>query len=719
MDPLHCGLERNPLHDNVNDGFVINGKAVASKGFADDTWIVSGSEAGFKRLHEWMLAFCLLNGFVLHQDKSQATGRNAAGLPMRTGLVSIYGKPLVPVPPNKAIRYMGSLIQMDLESQSQISSISSVIGFYTHLAIEARLSVTMAVFFFNTYLMPKLELPLRTACPTADQASKWDAIIGRAISFLARSPQILKAAALSASLGLILPSSLEKISKISESFHRVNGVPGTVATHFAMNRWQDAAAGGVHRSHFNRASRSIVLANDLDISFQPALQRRSWSDQLGVPFGCIVHNGVLDELRLPVVKGHFGSWGTSFANHRATVYAVSSAPNSSVDPQNVQPAGWAFCVVDDALKRAIPPVIDKRTVAKASKAALVVGDQLPSSAPSGFYVANLFALAHALLGLPFSWDLNVYCGASCISALEAFRAVRSHRSQMRLVGRPVLAIIERCLCSRSSAGAITTLSAMPKSSDMSPLDKVARHAASQCAASARGQSKMPFRPLPVHLGELSVSMSHRRRVIVGDPRKEVRRVVNAQILSSWTSSTSQGLLAHAGSDEFLRDINSYIREGALSEADYAMALRLVCNCTEFSYNADGHGHTEVLCMMCEGKLLSDVYHLLSCDSDLSRKSRCDLVQTLLDLLANSSSSVVTSSWVLKHRDSPLMLVIADLFGASLSAHRIRVAIGAFSKTEFSGAMAIAGVSDSSLWPVLGRQVRLLLFSHVRNEWLRR
>jgi hypothetical protein len=77
IDPLHCGLEQNPLFDNVSDGYTIAGVCVASKGFADDVWVVSSSIDGLKRMHRWVVAFCDFNGLKLHEGKTVLVGRNA------------------------------------------------------------------------------------------------------------------------------------------------------------------------------------------------------------------------------------------------------------------------------------------------------------------------------------------------------------------------------------------------------------------------------------------------------------------------------------------------------------------------------------------------------------------------------------------------------------------------------------------------------------------
>jgi hypothetical protein len=47
LDPLHCGLEYNPLYGGCTDGYNLDrDMRIASKGFADDTWVVSETVDG-------------------------------------------------------------------------------------------------------------------------------------------------------------------------------------------------------------------------------------------------------------------------------------------------------------------------------------------------------------------------------------------------------------------------------------------------------------------------------------------------------------------------------------------------------------------------------------------------------------------------------------------------------------------------------------------------
>jgi hypothetical protein len=154
MDPLHCGLDTNPLFGGTHDGYIFAGRSIASKGFADDTWIVSGSIDGLKRMHRWVVAFCKLNGMQLHEGKTLYIGRTETQDQVPDGIISINSVPILAVPLGMSVRYLGAQIAMDLKTTDQCSQISQTIGFYCHKALKYHLTVDQAVSLFNTTSWP-------------------------------------------------------------------------------------------------------------------------------------------------------------------------------------------------------------------------------------------------------------------------------------------------------------------------------------------------------------------------------------------------------------------------------------------------------------------------------------------------------------------------------------------------------------------------------------
>ena len=88
MNPLHVGLETNPLKKfkGKKDGYVIASRTskehmiIGSKGYADDTLVISASEKGRDRMAKWVNEFCIVNRISMNKSKTRVFGRDDKGL---------------------------------------------------------------------------------------------------------------------------------------------------------------------------------------------------------------------------------------------------------------------------------------------------------------------------------------------------------------------------------------------------------------------------------------------------------------------------------------------------------------------------------------------------------------------------------------------------------------------------------------------------------------
>jgi hypothetical protein len=80
MNPLHMGMNANPLHGGRNDGYKIVNREnkettqIGSKGFADDTAAVTRSRKGMLRMAEWVNEFCEVNRVSMNETKNLLFG---------------------------------------------------------------------------------------------------------------------------------------------------------------------------------------------------------------------------------------------------------------------------------------------------------------------------------------------------------------------------------------------------------------------------------------------------------------------------------------------------------------------------------------------------------------------------------------------------------------------------------------------------------------------
>ena len=267
MDSLHCGFEVNPMHDSAKDGFVLAPSlSVASKGYADDTYAVSESLPGLHRMNDFASCWAKFNLMSFHPKKSILVGRDPGGECMVNANEIVVNDVNVEVTPLSAsIDYVGGCIAMDLSSHAAVASVSKSVAFFSHLAHKYRMRIDWATFFFNTYLLPRLEHKLRHVQPTQQQAHEWDMSIVRCFNSLSNAQFCLKPEALSLVTGIRLPSVMEKVVKLSEGFLRLNGTSQSSVS--ARLRWQARNQEGI-RSKFNRLTRLSSLANELGWGFE-------------------------------------------------------------------------------------------------------------------------------------------------------------------------------------------------------------------------------------------------------------------------------------------------------------------------------------------------------------------------------------------------------------------------------------------------------------------
>jgi hypothetical protein len=110
-------------------------------------------------------------------------------------------------------------------SAQQRKSVDMVMLF-TRVVSKFKLSVGRAVFMFNVFLLPKLELALHYVhgCDTIEWVMNLDRLLIGSIKHAVKSPLMLSHSAVALAIGLTLPSWLDRetSAKVSEVFLRMN-----------------------------------------------------------------------------------------------------------------------------------------------------------------------------------------------------------------------------------------------------------------------------------------------------------------------------------------------------------------------------------------------------------------------------------------------------------------------------------------------------------------
>ena len=126
MDELHSNLREFDLGYKLDDGPRVN-----SRGYCDDTGIVSNSFENVKRMNnEVVFPFSQKHGLLINEIKTKVTGRHADGTAL-TDTMSWpgSGRSFVTIDPKETVRYLGAHISLDLDwsiSTDQENGVPSV-----------------------------------------------------------------------------------------------------------------------------------------------------------------------------------------------------------------------------------------------------------------------------------------------------------------------------------------------------------------------------------------------------------------------------------------------------------------------------------------------------------------------------------------------------------------------------------------------------------------
>jgi hypothetical protein len=170
MDLMHAGLDKNPLYNNDQYGYILDEsiKPIADKCYADDTFLLSSTKDGITRMNEWVNTFCEYNYISMNPTKTKIFGmdqnRKSVDFTLPVIQHSKKGTTFIEVnaqDANKHIKHLGLWINMNLDWSKATRDLSKTVGWHRHLIISNNIQAEAATYLINTVLTPKLEYRLR------------------------------------------------------------------------------------------------------------------------------------------------------------------------------------------------------------------------------------------------------------------------------------------------------------------------------------------------------------------------------------------------------------------------------------------------------------------------------------------------------------------------------------------------------------------------------
>jgi exonuclease III/ribonuclease HI len=585
LDALHCVLHANPIHPGLpNDGYQMRGIAaaghrVASMGYADDTTTISDTWLGLCRLHVLMCVFAVWHQLELHATKSQLVGFAAGGLPFTNTDICLDGTLLLPVPIYKGFNHLGITIQMDLGWSSQVAVIGSMIGLFCHGLERHRCPLHIAVSIVNEFLISKIAHRLHFVAPTAAQARKWDIRICRTLSNMCgrRGARAIKTSIWVVVCGLLLPSSYEKMLKISETFLRLNGDPSRAWS--AQARW--SAISSNRSGTKNRLVRAIKLTHELGWSMTTIHRGARWW-----PVAALVPSGRARMVAISAllsgqknnnlfVTDHHGMWGEQQLQWPTVhMYTDGSWHAPKAGRQGVEAgagvgtgvSSWSVCIRNEWLSTHFLEVEGEGQISDRTRSQVsVFGGRIDVSVGEGNFDAELTAIARGLMCIPIACSCIIHTDSqSSIQSINSYRlsAVHKYRWRLRMAGRPLLALVDKVMKAKEAAGGVVDLRWIKAHTDVKTIDHVGNRLADDYATRVCDEKQLVRHrvtsALPLHLHEpfvvlrVGVTGDEKRgshgaqaesdgRVLTGDPRRAVWRSMVKRAAAAWAVSPSQSL----------------------------------------------------------------------------------------------------------------------------------------------------------------------------------
>ena len=438
MDALHDGLDTNPF-DGQQYGCRVSDVYLASMGYADDTNAVTTTLDALRVQNDWVQYFMAFNSMRLNALKCELVGRGADGGPVTAAAVAaagitVDGVALQPHPHDQPIRYLGAHSCFDGSWGAQQRKTRELIMIFTRAVSKFRVSVGQAVYMFNVFLLPKLELAMHYV--HGPGTSTWiqacDRMLIGSIKHAAASPLMLSHTAVALTLHLKLPSWLEVSVKVSELFLRLNSSDprwGRLGRVLMRDQCGSAVSSDTplrtpnSGTRFTRAAylavRVLKWGLQLDEEVRAGSRREHLFATPTLPHFPDHHSSAprveLTSGRETLAHDSWVSWGSAHAPHQPLhVYTDGSFDQASAT------SSWAVVIGDAWLDDNYGSVpADEQLLRPADVGgATLFGASIACT--QGVYPAELQAIARTLAMLPASYHLHIHSDSR--SSLEAIRS---------------------------------------------------------------------------------------------------------------------------------------------------------------------------------------------------------------------------------------------------------------------------------------------------------
>ena len=186
MDELHTALASAKGYSLGDPNARTPSGQVKSRGYCDDTTIISNSYDDLDKMNSQVMAFFAKHGFQVNQIKTRVTGRHSKDNALATpgpgphppGTLQSF----TTVTPDTPIKYLGAHITLTLDWKPQIQKMNTAILLLVRHLDTYRTTTLQATCMAKYVMGPRLEIGMRHADVSAEQLNTWDTWIAAALA---------------------------------------------------------------------------------------------------------------------------------------------------------------------------------------------------------------------------------------------------------------------------------------------------------------------------------------------------------------------------------------------------------------------------------------------------------------------------------------------------------------------------------------------------------
>ena len=181
MDELHTELRATQGYTMGPTGEEGKYETIHSRGYCDDTVIVSSSLSGIKEMDSIVRRFFHTHGFAVNATKTKLTGRQSNTQACEERVQWEGHAPFTTITPNTPIRHLGCWVSMDLNWDTQISKMRATV-LHTVASLDGRrLSLLQARHLIKYVTGPMMDIGMRHADICLQELENWDKWVSAAL----------------------------------------------------------------------------------------------------------------------------------------------------------------------------------------------------------------------------------------------------------------------------------------------------------------------------------------------------------------------------------------------------------------------------------------------------------------------------------------------------------------------------------------------------------